>query len=574
MPNRLNPTLRWWLAMLAVAAALPLLLLVAWLFLTQLRSEQREARDRALRIAHAVTEQISELHFDSTALLQRMAARPSIRAADAGNCDSLFAIVDFFPQYLNLFLLDRTGGVICSATPQASDVAISDEARTWVQSDTLAGRFVPGEPRIRLIDGKWVAALATAVTGLDGTPAGSLVLVQLPEVAGSEDLPPGSVITIIDRAGTILVRSSDSERWIGRSGRGTEVTEIVLERGEGRVEARGVDGTSRQYGFTNIPDMGWYIYAGVPTEAVMAPVRELFLQGILAGAVIVALAVGASLALARFVQRPIDALAQAAGSIAREGYGGRVPMDGPREIAMLGEAFNEMIESRSQAEARIVASERNLKALSDRLLTVQEEERTRIAREIHDDLGQSLTALKMDLGGLLRTTEVSPATAPVRDRIVRTLDATVEAVQRISSELRPSALDDLGLAVAMEAEARLFEERTGIECDISVSPEGLNLPAPVATAVYRMIQEALTNVARHSNASRVEIRLRERSSELLLDVRDDGSGISRSQVEDRRSLGLIGIRERAAIVGGSVHFEGIEGRGTIVSVRIPLGGET
>ena len=192
--------------MLAIAAALPLLLLVAWLFATQLQREQRAARDRALRIAHGVADEIRALHHDSTTLLQRMASRPAIRAADPRNCDSLFAIVDFFPEYLNLLLLDPAGSVVCSATPQPSDARVSDFAREWIQADTRAGRFAPGEPRMRLIEGQWIAALSTAVTGADGRPAGSLVLVQLPEVAGPEELPCGSVITIIDRSGTILAR--------------------------------------------------------------------------------------------------------------------------------------------------------------------------------------------------------------------------------------------------------------------------------------------------------------------------------------------------------------------------------
>jgi signal transduction histidine kinase len=282
---------------------------------------------------------------------------------------------------------------------------------------------------------------------------------------------------------------------------------------------------------------------------------------------ILLLAFAAARALSQFVERPINDLVRAAGSIAREGYGGTVPVDGPREIAALGEAFNHMVESRSQAEARIVASEQNLKALSDRLLVVQEQERTRIAREIHDDLGQSLTALKMDVGGLLQEREGS--SDAVRDRIVRTIDATVQAVQRISAELRPSVLDDLGLVAAIEGEARLFEERTGIECDVSVAAEQAEIEGPVATAIYRIIQEALTNVARHSHASRVEIRLRSRREEILLEVRDDGRGIRREQVDHGRSFGLMGIRERAATIGGTVRFEGIEERGTIVSVRIP-----
>jgi signal transduction histidine kinase len=151
-----------------------------------------------------------------------------------------------------------------------------------------------------------------------------------------------------------------------------------------------------------------------------------------------------------------------------------------------------------------------------------------------------------------------------------TLDETVTAVQRISAELRPSALDDLGLAAAIEAEAARFEQRTGIECELSLPDDRqLHVENAAATAIYRVAQEALTNVSRHANASRVEVRLRDRPGELLLEIRDDGRGITAAQIDGAFSLGLIGIRERVALAGGTVRIEGIAGRGTIVSVRIP-----
>jgi signal transduction histidine kinase len=242
---------------------------------------------------------------------------------------------------------------------------------------------------------------------------------------------------------------------------------------------------------------------------------------------------------------------------------------GPLEIVGLAATFNEMLERREKAEQRMHDSEQQLKALSDRLLLVQEEERSRIARELHDDLGQSLTALKMDVLGLLAKAGSDVRPSALSERIIRTIDSTVTAVQRISSELRPSVLDDLGLVVAIESEAQLFEERSGIECELSLQADTA-IEQSRATAIYRIVQEALTNVVRHSNATRVELRLRQRAGELLLEVRDDGRGVTLEQIADPSSLGLIGIRERAHLIGGTVHIEGVAGRGTIVSVRIPL----
>jgi signal transduction histidine kinase len=318
----------------------------------------------------------------------------------------------------------------------------------------------------------------------------------------------------------------------------------------------------RQYGFSSVPELGWTIYVGIPTAEVMQPVRRSFQRGVAGGVIIVVAIIVIATMLSRAIERPVAALSRAA-EAATGGSFESVTAAGPREIAQLAETFNAMISRRLEGE-------RELKALSERLLLVQEEERTRIARELHDDLGQSLTALKMDIGGLMAMSPSAAASEPLRHRIMSTLDETVTAVQRISSELRPSVLDDLGLAAAIEAEAMRFEQRTGIECELSLPQhDDLHVGSSAVTAIYRIVQEALTNVARHADATRVEVRLRQRPEELLLEIRDDGRGITAKEIGDPHSLGLIGIRERAGLAGGTVHFEGVAGRGTIVSVCIP-----
>jgi len=560
MPRR-RLSIRWWLGALVAGAALPLLLLLIWIYWTQVRREELEARETALQIARTTAARMRSLHTDSVALMKEMAARPSIRNFDRAPCDSLFAIVDFFPQYADLLLFDRAGTLVCGAQPAAEDRTVSELARQWIGATLHDGKLLGGAPVIRPLANRWVSVLSTPVRGLDGSVKGTLVLVQLPE-AFAASLPPDAVMTILDREGTIVARSTDPRRWTGRNARGVSVAQLALHRGDGAAEAIGVDGVSRQYGFSSVPELGWHIYVGIPTATVMQPVRQMFVRGAAGGIIIIILVIGVAVLLARAVERPVAALSRAAEGAAAGAFG-KVSVAGPREIAQLAETFNTMLTRRLEGE-------RDLKALSDRLLLVQEEERTRIARELHDDLGQSLTALKMDVGGLLRMTPPSAASEPLRNRITRTLDETVTSVQRISSELRPSVLDDLGLLAAIEADASRFEQRTGIECELSLPQETeLRIEGAAVTAIYRIVQEALTNVSRHANATRVELRLRQRHEELLLEVRDDGRGITAEEVRDPFSLGLIGIRERAAFAGGTVHIEGVSGRGTIVSVRIP-----
>jgi signal transduction histidine kinase len=563
MPRR-RLSIRWWLGALVTGAALPLLLLLTLIYGAQVRREELEARETALQIARTTVTRMRALHSDSLLLMQSMATRPSIRNLDHAPCDALFAIVDFFPQYADLLLFDQGGNLLCSANPAPQDRPVSALARSWVAARLREGTLRPSTPVIRSMANRWISFLSMPVKGGDGAVRGTLVLVQLPEFFATS-LPPDAVMTILDRDGTIVARSADSHRWTGQNARGMSVADLALRRGEGTAEAAGVDGVSRQYGFSSVPELGWTIYVGIPTAEVMQPVRRSFLRGVAGGAIIVVAVIIIATMLSRAIERPVAALSRAA-EAATGGSFESVTAAGPREIAQLADTFNAML-------ARRLEGERELKALSERLLLVQEEERTRIARELHDDLGQSLTALKMDVGGLVAMLPPS-ANAPLQNRlisrIVGTLDDTVTAVQRISSELRPSVLDDLGLAAAIEAEALRFEQRTGIECELSVpDQDGVRVSGPAVTAIYRIVQEALTNVARHANASRVELRLRQRPEELLLEIRDDGRGITAEEVSDPHSLGLIGIRERADLAGGTVHFEGVAGRGTIVSVRIP-----
>jgi len=553
-------SIRSWLSILAAALALPLLILLAWLYFSQVQREEQEARETALRNARATAVRIRALHEDASSLLRRIAVRAAARPIDAQSCESLFAVVDFDSQDENLYLFDGEGRLVCGGTSEKKQAAFL-AGQYWIERELQSRRLKPRVPMMAMLEGHWASVLSVPVSNARAT----LVLLQLPE-AFDDALAPEAVMTIVDREGTIVSRSANANIWNGRNVREAGIVQLTRDRSEGIAEAKGVDGVSKQYGFTTLPELGWHIYVGIPTATVMRPVQHEFLRGIAGGAIIVIAIIVIATMLSRAIERPVGALSRAAEAAAGGAFES-VAAAGPREIAQLANAFNTML-------ARRLDSEKELRALSERLLLVQEEERTRIAREIHDDLGQALTALKMDVGGLVEMLQPSVTGGPLQNRlisrIVGTLDDTVTAVQRIASELRPSVLDDLGLAAAIEAEALRFEQRTGIECELSMpDQEDVHVSGPAVTAIYRIVQEALTNVARHANASRVEVRLRQRPGELLLEIRDDGRGIAAEEVSDRQSLGLIGIRERADLAGGTVHFEGVAGRGTIVSVRIP-----
>ncbi len=242
------------------------------------------------------------------------------------------------------------------------------------------------------------------------------------------------------------------------------------------------------------------------------------------------------------------------------------------EVCLLAVATD--ITERKDAEEKARRSRAELRALAARLLLVREEERTRIAREIHDELGQALTGLKIDLAWLKRRVEDRAEVSEWVQSIVERIDGTIDSVRRIATDLRPSILDHLGLVAAIEWQAQEFERRTGVTTTVRVSSPEIAIDEVRATAVFRMLQETLTNVARHAGASRVDIALTVGRVDLTLDVRDDGRGITPAEVAGGRSLGLVGLRERAIACGGMLSIEGTPGRGTHVAVRIPLPGHS
>jgi signal transduction histidine kinase len=225
--------------------------------------------------------------------------------------------------------------------------------------------------------------------------------------------------------------------------------------------------------------------------------------------------------------------------------------------------------------AELVTAGERLQALSARLQNLQEEERAHMAREIHDELGQQLTSMKMDVAQLNKAIERNNPAA-LRERVQglsALLDAMIQTVRRIATDLRPPMLDDFGLLAAVEWQTQEFARRTGIVCHYSANVRELPLAAPMATALFRILQEALTNIARHARARQVEVTLAQEPGTLRLWVRDDGQGLSDRQRLGTGSLGLLGMRERARQLGGEVSLDSTPGAGTTLTVRVPLEGD-
>jgi PAS domain S-box-containing protein len=219
---------------------------------------------------------------------------------------------------------------------------------------------------------------------------------------------------------------------------------------------------------------------------------------------------------------------------------------------------------------RLTRSTEQLRELSARLQSVREEERTRISRAIHDELGQALTGLKMDVAWLQNHLDPpQPALLAKTQAMSDLIDTTIQTVRRISTELRPGILD-LGLVATIEWQLQEFQTRTGIVSKLISAPEETVLDADGSTTAFRILQEILTNVIRHAQATQVEVTLAETTAFLTLQVRDNGRGITESEIYNSQSIGLLGMQERARLRGGEIHLKGAPGRGTTVMVRLPL----
>jgi signal transduction histidine kinase len=218
---------------------------------------------------------------------------------------------------------------------------------------------------------------------------------------------------------------------------------------------------------------------------------------------------------------------------------------------------------------RLRESEEKLRRLAAHLISVREEERAHIAREIHDELGQVLTGLKMEVTWLAKRLKEQPLIEKT-DAMCKLIDSSVQTVRKIATGLRPEMLDDMGLVAAVGWQAKEFQKRTGIRARVKLPPEGAKLDIDISTTMFRIFQEILTNVARHSRATRIDVDLGIGEDSVSLVVADNGVGIAESDLNGKKSLGLLGMHERALLFGGEVKISGAGGEGTRVTVSIPL----
>ncbi|MFI5129497.1 MAG: HAMP domain-containing protein [Chitinophagales bacterium] len=325
-----------------------------------------------------------------------------------------------------------------------------------------------------------------------------------------------------------------------------------------------------------IANTSWLIAVEFPRQSVMGAANRFLRQITLIGAVLVIIGIFIGWLMSRRITKPLNTLTGAATTIAKGDYSATVEVERLDEVGKLSRAFNTMIgqvnKAKNGLEQKIVeTAEMNeqLRDLSAYLQNVREDERIHIAREMHDELGQVLTGFKMDVSWLRKKLAGSndPVLIEKLDSMLAVIDESVKFVRKLASELRPSLLDDLGLIPALEWHSQEFEKRYNIKIEFHSNSHDVSVPAIVATGLFRVYQESLTNVARHSNATRVVVNLRVISDEISLLIADNGKGFDASQA-NKKTLGLLGMKERAAMIGGHLEITSEPGRGTTIIMTV------
>jgi signal transduction histidine kinase len=572
-------SLRVRLLLLFALAVIPALAWIFYVHVEQRRLAATEAQDNAIRLAQLAAAQQAQLIQGAHQLLSVLAQLPAVRTEDAAACTTLFTeLLKRHPVYANLGADRLNGDVFCSATPLSHSLNVANH--TWFQRAIQGQKFTIGEYQKSRISNEFILVLGYPVFDdgghVQGVVAASLHLDRLHQIATQAQFPPGATLTAIDRNGIIVARSPDPQHWLGLSLPQAPLIKAMLTQEEGTTQLPGVDGVQRLYAFSRVrdaSDVGLYVSVGIPTAIAFAPahqrlVRNLFTLGAITLLIITAVWIGSN----AFVLRPVNALLQATERLRAGDLSARTDLPhGDTELEQLAAAFDEMAWALRRRETEHQRAEETLQVLSRRLLEAQESERRAIARELHDELGQALQALKINL----QTVQRFPKENAQRvEESIAIVDHTLQQVRNLSVDLRPSLLDDLGLVAALEWYVDRQAQRVGFVGHCLADPPDLRVDLTVETVCFRVVQEALTNIARHAHATEVWVDLRRREQVLFLLIRDDGIGFdvpaARERVIHGTSFGLLGMQERVELAGGHFEIRSTAGHGTEIHVRFPL----
>ncbi len=494
----------------------------------------------------------------------------------------LQALLSGHPQLANIGLLSPDGRVLVSAHPLANYRSWRDNPayRAALYShDVAVGTYLispiferPTLNHAYAVRDATGAVIAVLFNGLD--------LDWLSRMASQSGLPEAFSLLIADREGRVLA-SAGLDSAPGAAPGDLRVPGIaeIAKRRRGRMLDLS-PGIRRYLVAEPLEEApGLFVAVGLPYDRVIHDTNAAFLRTLAALGVLTLFTITAVFVAAELgILRGVRSLAHAAQRFGAGDLQARAKAPrGHTEFASLAASFNTMADALADRHREALEAQARLRALASRLHLVRETEAARISRELHDEIGQVLTSLKMDLSRLQACCASGALTPPCAEALnrqvaaaTRQVDAAVGFVRRIASELRPGVLDKLGLTAALQWQAHEIEARTDLVVQVEADCADVTLDDEVAVTLFRIAQEALTNVVRHARARLVEIGLVTTPTEAVLTVHDDGVGIESGKADSRESLGLIGMRERAILVNGRVSITGAPGGGTTVRVTVPL----
>ncbi len=549
------------LVLLALVATAPLLLLVGLNAVQDVGSARLEAQMEALRVAQLQANLVDE-HLEAVDTLLRglsasLASNPGDQAAIARALQA--AKADLPEAYTELYL--APGG--------AEGVDASNDIT--VRRNVVAP------------DGHVVGVL-TAVTRLD----------RLPRLE-RRDLPAGSTMTVLDQNGRVLAHSPDYEFWLGRDLSDQTYVHDALRRRQGSDELLSADGVTRLSAYTSTTRAPWLVMVGLPSEIVLGSSRVALVRNLWVGVLALGAAVLVAWIIAGRITEPLRRLAADASALGAGDLSRRTQAAGQDEVAVLAAVFNQMAEDierdvvelqssqRREQDARIAAEaatrqiaerEQRLQDLVRQLQVAQEEERRRVAYEIHDGLAQVAASAHQHLQTFADYhTPESPAGRDALQRTVELVQRTVREARRLIAGLRPTALDDFGLGTAIRLEVEMLrDEGWQITYDQDLGDQ--RLPSTLETALFRVTQEALTNVRKHAGRAPVAVTLEQHDNTVRLEVRDWGRGFSQQAPHERprpgERVGLLSMQERMALLRGRCTVTSQPGQGTQVLAVVPM----
>jgi signal transduction histidine kinase len=567
------------LLLLACAPLVALMLHSAW---EDRRRAQATWRQRARNLSQIARREEQEILDATRQLLLAISESASVRSLEPRRARrSLDELYQIYKRYGNLGLVTTNGDLVASVFPVA-ETNFSAQ-RFFVRALERRAFAVGSFPRSRTNDNPGLY-FGCPVLDANGQPLAVVFSeLDLGKVGRASEipshLPRGATWTEVDRSGTIITRYPRPERWFGKTIGDPWLVTNVFEQVNGVLEGSDPQGIPYFYGFTTTRSR----FAAAEVATVLGTPRPMLFadadRNLRQNLTWLAIAAGFALVLGwigsrLLILRPVRALVRSSARLASGDLSvrtGLTPSDD--ELGQLTLAFDQMAQALEQREQERQKASQKLQLLSHRLVEVQETERRQIARELHDEIGQSLTAAEMNLQAALQ----SPHAASLGKRLADSIEAVervLEQVHDLSLNLRPSMLDDLGLEPALRWYTHRQAALTGMRAEFRSEPLEERLDSMIETGCFRVAQEALTNVVRHARAQAVSVELTHRDGHLHLSVRDDGVGFDVGLLRDKAvhgaSLGLLSMEERTSLAGGGLQFSSAPGCGTEVHAWFPL----